>query len=122
MIQPNRAVIDRPTEDIWYSEVDPERKLNIPLASADAAALSRDFPEVGAGGIEIHATTTTTSPIGMVKHVKCFGAELSSLILTDRKCLKQSKVPVVESGLIHQIADPLRVRSEEHTSELQSPC
>src|SRR2546429_3833555 len=57
-------------------------------------------------------------PIGVVPNVEGLGAELEPVALSDRKALEESHVPVLESGLIEDVAYTLR--SEEHTSELQS--
>ena len=96
-------------------ELHTERELQVAFTLAGAAAaLRQDFSEGGGvrrvqadvGGA---AATAVAAPVRMVPHVVSFGAELEAQVLVHRECLEQAHVPVLESRLIDQVADALRV-------------
>jgi len=92
------------------SELEFKRELDIALATASrAASLGGDFSEGRACRIELHAAAASATPIGMVPDVKRFGAELKPDLLADRDYLEQAEVPVLESGLVNDVAHALRV-------------
>jgi len=112
----------RTCETIPYSEVEPQRQLQISLAAADSTSLGCHFSEVRAHGIEIHAATAASAPIRVVDKVKCLGAELKASLLVNRERFEQSKVPVLEPRLIDQVADTFcRERAGRWRAEDRAP-
>lgn len=58
----------------------------------------------------------------MVPNIEGLGAELEPVTLSERKALEESHVPVLESGLIEDVAYTLRdERSGSWFSENQGP-
>ena len=87
--------------------------MQIPFTASDTASFGGYFPEVGAGGIEVHAgratATTASAPVRVVYEVKSFRSELEPYAFRNRKCLEESQIPILEPRLVDQIADPLGV-------------
>lgn len=91
-------------------KVETKRKLNIALAAAArSAALRGNFSEGGACGVEVHAAAARAAPIRMVQEVEGFSAELESHAFADREGFEDPEVPIVETGLIDDVADVLCV-------------
>src|SRR5712691_3901621 len=95
------------------SEIGAERELDITLTATNAAALGGYFSEVRAGGVEVHTGATAapapSTPIRVVNKVKCLGPELEPCALGNRERFEQSEIPVLESRLVNQVSNVLRV-------------
>src|SRR5579864_6093109 len=91
------------------SEVKPQRKLQVPLATTDAASLGCYLSEGRAGRIEIHTAAAPSTPVRMVDEIECLSAELKSSLLVNGKGLEEAEVPILKTRLINQIPHPLRV-------------
>src|SRR5262249_49901993 len=75
----------------------------------NAASFGCNFSEIGARWVEIHSSTTAPAPIRVINEVESFGTELKAGSLGNRERLEQSKIPVLKSRLIDQIAHTLCV-------------
>src|SRR6266849_9736152 len=90
-------------------KLEAEGELQIALAP-----LGKYFAEGrGIGGVEADigraAATAAAAPIWVVPDVEGFGAELEAEPFVDRNGLEQAEVPVLESGLVNDVANALRV-------------
>lgn len=88
------------------SELRAQRELKVAFA-----AFGKHFSEVAAariqGDVSSAVTAARSTPVGMVPHVESLGAELEVYPFIHRNLLKQTHVPVLESGLIDDVANLL---------------
>src|SRR5256885_5017296 len=91
------------------SEIEAQRELQVALTATCAAAFGGHFSKIGAGRIEIHAAPAAATPIGVIDKVEGFGTELETALFIDGKGFEEAKIPVLESGLVDDVANPLSI-------------
>jgi hypothetical protein len=96
-------------------ELQAKRELQVALALPGAAAALREYfaEGRGVGGVETNigcaAATAVAAPIRMIPDIVSFGAELEAKAFVDGNGLEQAHVPVLVSGLVDKVANPLGV-------------
>ena len=96
-------------------EVEAQRELQIALAAADATSLGKYFSEsIEIGGVKSDIrgpiAPATAAPIRMIDKVEGLGAELKPSLLINGKVLEEPEIPVLVSGLVDEVANPLSVK------------
>src|SRR5438105_4856923 len=86
-------------------EVEAQRKLQITGVVVLARYLHECCP-IGRVGTDA-VTAVGVAPVGMIEHVERFGAELEADALGDREFLEQPHVPIVETRVVDQVANPI---------------
>src|SRR3974377_1731226 len=77
-------------------EVEAKRQLQVP----GVVGFPRDFPESS----QVIRIGSDAVPVRMIENVESFGAELESDALVDRELLEQRQVPIVEAGVVDDVA------------------